>query len=66
MAVAEAEIEPGDASAKSVASRRMDKARIAVLVVIVFREKNNRTDHLLELLSKLVFVIILNSLDKVP
>ena len=44
----------------------MDKAWVAVLVVIVFREKNNRTDHLLELLSKLVFVIILNSLDKVP
>jgi hypothetical protein len=35
MAVAEAEIEAGDASTKSVASRQTDKARVAVLVVIV-------------------------------
>ena len=35
MAVAEAEIEAGDASTKSVASRQTDKARIAVLVIVV-------------------------------
>ena len=35
MAVAEAKIEAGDASTKSVASRQTDKVRVAVLVVIV-------------------------------
>jgi hypothetical protein len=35
MAVAEAEIEAGDASVSSVASRQTDKAKTVVLVVIV-------------------------------